>query len=71
MARLLGRPPRGRPPVAEYISLHSPARDARWGKFRIANRTPVLGADLEVFARIQRASSVPSGRAETSSLSIL
>ena len=30
MARLRGRLPRGRPPVANYIALHSPARDFRW-----------------------------------------
>jgi hypothetical protein len=47
VARLRGRLPRGRPPVAEYI----PVRDARLCKFGIANRTPVLGADLEVFAQ--------------------
>jgi hypothetical protein len=29
VARLRGRLPRGRPPVAKYIPLHSPALDSR------------------------------------------
>jgi hypothetical protein len=47
VARLRGKHPRGKPPVVKYIPLHSPARDTRKRKFRIANRTPVLGADPE------------------------
>ena len=38
MARLRGRPPGGRSPVANYIPLHSPVRDARWYTFNTANR---------------------------------
>jgi hypothetical protein len=42
---------RGKPPVVKYMPLNSLARDARLCKFRIANRTPVLDAGLEVFAQ--------------------
>jgi hypothetical protein len=38
VARLRRSPPRGRPPVANYIPLHSAVRDARWDTCNTANR---------------------------------
>ena len=59
VARLRGRLPRGRPPVAKYIPLHSPAPDARWYTSNPANRAGLAFRALIARRRLAASASPP------------